>query len=73
MDAKEELVSDLTRGLDEKNPQIKDVTPLPTGVEVRSQERDDEPVVFVPTATSSSLASAPFALCTLLASLISFL
>lgn len=48
-DDKLDLEEDLTQGLDGKNPLIKDITPNPTGVEVRGQERDIPPVSFEPT------------------------
>jgi hypothetical protein len=72
VDTKDELVSDLTRGLEEKNPQIKEVTPLPTGVEVRGQERDIDPVFVPPTAASTAssiFASLCLALCVLISGL----
>ncbi len=56
--------SELTQGLSEKNPQIKNVTPNPTGVEVRGQQRDVAPTVEpIATSGASSFYQFYFALC----------
>jgi hypothetical protein len=40
----EEIIDDLTQGLESVNPQVKEITPAPTGVSVRSERFDAPPV-----------------------------
>lgn len=58
-DAKQDLDSDLTQGLDGKNPLIKDISPSPTGVEVRGQERDIPPMAVEPLNQPIEVSEAP--------------